>query len=253
MLNKDSSQLVKSQLHFYFSDENLRFDKFLRTAICQSGSLGWIPISMLLTFNKLKSLIHEERLLKESILSVFPDEILELNQEQTCIRRKSGLPSYQEMILAGDNRILLVCSIPLEIQNKVDALSLQIPAQVVLIRFVQKSPDFAFVHFVSESECLKAYSQLPKASTGNLKKLFPFDSHQETPPVSEPFCVLFKLVLQLSCPLSFVHRNEYLAVKARVEKTKRKDNLIFMSRDCFEQKSQVSVRKSFGFHLKDSE
>ena len=46
---KESS--LKQLLAFYFSDSNLCKDTFLRTQI-ESNEEGWIPVDLLLTFNK---------------------------------------------------------------------------------------------------------------------------------------------------------------------------------------------------------
>ena len=46
---KESS--LKQLLEFYFSDSNLCKDAFLRTQI-ESNEEGWIPVGLLLTFNK---------------------------------------------------------------------------------------------------------------------------------------------------------------------------------------------------------
>lgn len=46
---KESS--FKQLLEFYFSDSNLCKDAFLRTQI-ESNEEGWIPVDLLLTFNK---------------------------------------------------------------------------------------------------------------------------------------------------------------------------------------------------------
>lgn len=42
---------LKQLLEFYFSDSNLCKDAFLRTQI-ESNEEGWIPVELLLTFNK---------------------------------------------------------------------------------------------------------------------------------------------------------------------------------------------------------
>ena len=46
---KESS--LKQLLAFYFSDSNLCKDAFLRTQI-EADEEGWIPVDLLLTFNK---------------------------------------------------------------------------------------------------------------------------------------------------------------------------------------------------------
>lgn len=46
---------VLDLLHFYFSDENLSRDSFLRKRIEESND-RYVPIDLLLTFNKLKTL-----------------------------------------------------------------------------------------------------------------------------------------------------------------------------------------------------
>eukprot|EP00038_Savillea_parva_P017224 m.227542 g.227542 ORF g.227542 m.227542 type:complete len:439 (+) comp36931_c0_seq1:71-1387(+) len=45
---------IQKQLEFYFSDANLRRDRFMRQFI-ESSHDGWVDIALLLTFNKLKT------------------------------------------------------------------------------------------------------------------------------------------------------------------------------------------------------
>lgn len=46
---------IKKQVEFYFSDSNFRKDKFLREK-ANADPDGFVPITVLLTFNRLKSL-----------------------------------------------------------------------------------------------------------------------------------------------------------------------------------------------------
>ena len=75
MADKDA---VRKQMEFYFSDANFRKDTFLRAA-AEADADGYVPISTLLTFNKLKQ------------LTIIPGEIVEaINGSQVCLASSDG-------------------------------------------------------------------------------------------------------------------------------------------------------------------
>ena len=55
-------RLVVAQVNYYFSDENLLRDEYLRR---QMDGEGWISIELLATFNRLRSLTTDVHLIGE--------------------------------------------------------------------------------------------------------------------------------------------------------------------------------------------
>ena len=72
-------------LEFYFSDSNLRDDKFLRKHL-DSNNDGWVAINLLLTFKRLQELTTECHVVAESVKQ---STLLELDPEGLKIRRKT--------------------------------------------------------------------------------------------------------------------------------------------------------------------
>lgn len=79
---------IKKQIEFYFSDSNYRRDNFLRKT-AESDPEGYVPISVLLTFNKLKSLTTDS----ETIIKAIQDsEIVSISDDKLKLKRVSDLP-----------------------------------------------------------------------------------------------------------------------------------------------------------------
>lgn len=84
-----TAEKILKQLEFYFSDSNFRKDTFLREAAA-SDPESYVPITTLLTFNKLKSLTTD---ISEIVNAISSSETIELNESNTAIRRKFPLPA----------------------------------------------------------------------------------------------------------------------------------------------------------------
>lgn len=85
---QDDLTALRRQLEYYFSDSNLPRDKFLR-AKTEENEQGYVPISVLLSFNRLKSLNATPELIADSIKS---STLLALNEDKSSIRRTTPLP-----------------------------------------------------------------------------------------------------------------------------------------------------------------
>jgi La domain len=75
---------IAKQLEFYFSDANLATDKFLSQEL-QNTVEGWIPISVLLSFNRMKQLQADA---SSSLAAVANSEFLEVDIDGQRLRRK---------------------------------------------------------------------------------------------------------------------------------------------------------------------
>ncbi|XP_052250264.1 la-related protein 1B-like isoform X5 [Dreissena polymorpha] len=71
---------VKKQIEYYFSEENLQRDFFLRRKM-QKG--GWIPISLIASFHRVQALTQNVALIVESLVE---SSCLELSEDRTRVR-----------------------------------------------------------------------------------------------------------------------------------------------------------------------
>lgn len=85
----DKSDKIQRQLEYYFSDVNIVKDKFLLEQIKKGN--GWVNITTLLTFARLKELTRD---LDEvvHILEKKGSDILEIDEEKKRVRRKIDIP-----------------------------------------------------------------------------------------------------------------------------------------------------------------
>eukprot|EP01041_Mallomonas_annulata_P012863 gene12863-27128_t len=79
---------VRSQLEFYFSDSNYRRDTFLRSA-AESDPEGFVPITTMLKFNKLKALTMDPLIVAEAIKE---SQTLSVSAENDRVKRTQALP-----------------------------------------------------------------------------------------------------------------------------------------------------------------
>ena len=79
---------IKKQIEFYFSDSNYRRDAFLRKT-AESDPEGYVPISVLITFNKLKSLTTDSEVIVKAIQE---SEVVSISEDKLKLKRVSDLP-----------------------------------------------------------------------------------------------------------------------------------------------------------------
>jgi lupus La protein len=79
---------IKKQVEFYFSDSNYRKDVFLKSC-ADSDPDGFVPISVLLTFNKLKALSKDP---EEIAAALKESKVVTLSEDSLSVRRMFPLP-----------------------------------------------------------------------------------------------------------------------------------------------------------------
>lgn len=84
MATADTTSLLAERLSFFFSDANLRIDKFLRRLVLDSYSGGYVEIDTLLKFNTIKKISTDPATIAEAAASV---TALKLNETKTAIAR----------------------------------------------------------------------------------------------------------------------------------------------------------------------
>jgi len=104
-INMASSDAIKAQIEFYFSDSNFRKDNFLKTSASQDKE-GFVPIKVLLTFNKLKSLTLDESAIANACLG---STVVDVSDDKLKIKRKVPLSSED----TSRSRTLYVKGFPL--------------------------------------------------------------------------------------------------------------------------------------------
>uniref|UniRef100_A0A182Y0F9 Uncharacterized protein n=1 Tax=Anopheles stephensi TaxID=30069 RepID=A0A182Y0F9_ANOST len=77
------------QLEYYFGDANLAKDKFMKDQIAKDD--GWVPLDVLLTFKRLKSLSEDKKVIVDSIAK--SDEgLIEISEDKEKLRRHPERP-----------------------------------------------------------------------------------------------------------------------------------------------------------------
>lgn len=84
MATEDITSLLAERLSFFFSDANLRIDKFLRRLVLDSYSGGYVEIDTLLKFNTIKKISTDPATVAEAAATV---PALKLNDTKTAIAR----------------------------------------------------------------------------------------------------------------------------------------------------------------------
>ena len=73
---------IREQVHFYFSERNLRKDKFLQKSMDEEG---WVPLRLISSFNKMRALTSDPSVVQNACLV---STEVELNEDLSSIRRK---------------------------------------------------------------------------------------------------------------------------------------------------------------------
>ncbi|CAM9350976.1 unnamed protein product, partial [Ectocarpus fasciculatus] len=55
-LPEDTKAALVRQVEFYFSDENLPTDAFMKKKVKAGGAQGWVPLKVICSFPKVKKL-----------------------------------------------------------------------------------------------------------------------------------------------------------------------------------------------------
>lgn len=93
-LTKLEQDIIR-QIEYYFSEMNLRRDKFLIQKVSEDE--GWVEISVLLTFNRLKSITEDPKAIAAA-LEKSPNGTVQVSEDHLKFRRhpESPLPEFNE-------------------------------------------------------------------------------------------------------------------------------------------------------------
>ena len=85
---------------YYFSDANLRRDKFLLKQISENEG-GWVELAVLLTFKRLKSMSEEASVIASAVLKS-SEGLVEVSEDKLKLRRH---PEHRKQTFLNLNRI----------------------------------------------------------------------------------------------------------------------------------------------------
>ncbi|XP_046706598.1 la-related protein 7 isoform X2 [Silurus meridionalis] len=149
---------VKRQVEFWFGDANLHKDRYLKNVILQSRD-GYVDISLLTTFNRMKKLTTDSKLIARALKN---SEVVEVNLEETQIRRKQPLGDSPSDI---DDRTVYVELLPKDVTHVWIERVFSKCGNVVYVSIPRykstgDSKGFAFVEFQTQAQALKAIEML---------------------------------------------------------------------------------------------
>lgn len=145
---------ITKQVDFWFGDANLHKDRFLREQIEKSRD-GYVDISLLVSFNKMKKLTTDEKLIARALKS---SAVVELDLEGTRIRRKKPLGERPK---DEDDRTVYVELLPKNVNHSWIERVFGKCGNVVYIsiphyKSTGDPKGFAFVEFETKEQAAKA-------------------------------------------------------------------------------------------------
>ncbi|XP_057238265.1 la-related protein 7 isoform X3 [Malurus melanocephalus] len=145
---------IAKQVDFWFGDVNLHKDRFLREQIEKSRD-GYVDISLLVSFNKMKKLTTDGKLIARAVKS---SSVVELDLEGTRIRRRQPLGERPKDV---DSRTVYVELLPKNVNHSWIERVFGKCGNVVYIsipryRSTGDPKGFAFVEFETKEQAEKA-------------------------------------------------------------------------------------------------
>ena len=92
--DEETLNKVANQLEFYFGDANLKRDRYLRQMI-EGSTTGFVPISEVLTFSRLKALTSQPSIIAQAAKLSFT---LQVSEDNLGIARKAPLPKNEQPV-----------------------------------------------------------------------------------------------------------------------------------------------------------
>ncbi|XP_065489519.1 la-related protein 7 isoform X1 [Caloenas nicobarica] len=145
---------IAKQVDFWFGDVNLHKDRFLREQIEKSRD-GYVDISLLVSFNKMKKLTTDGKLIARAVKS---SSVVELDLEGTRIRRRQPLGEQPKDV---DSRTVYVELLPKNVNHSWIERVFGKCGNVVYVSIPRYKSSghpkgFAFVEFETKEQAEKA-------------------------------------------------------------------------------------------------
>ncbi|XP_054846663.1 la-related protein 7 [Eublepharis macularius] len=173
---------IAKQVDFWFGDVNLHKDKFLREQIEKSRD-GYVDISLLLSFNKMKKLTTDRKLIARAVKN---SSVVELDLEGTRIRRRQPLGEQPKDV---DSRTVYVELLPKNVNHSWIERVFGKCGNVVYISIPRYKTTgdpkgFAFVEFETKEQAEKAIEFLnnPPEDAPRKPGIFPKTVKNKTVP-----------------------------------------------------------------------
>uniref|UniRef100_A0AC34QPQ7 La protein n=1 Tax=Panagrolaimus sp. JU765 TaxID=591449 RepID=A0AC34QPQ7_9BILA len=83
----DLNKKILKQIEYYFGNVNLQRDKFLQDEIKKEH--GWVPLDVLLTFNRLKQLTTDKKVIAEALKT---SDVVDVSEDGEKVRRNPDVP-----------------------------------------------------------------------------------------------------------------------------------------------------------------
>lgn len=144
---------IREQMEFYFSDANLRKDRFMGELV-QENEEGYVDLEVFLTFHKIQAFTNDVKVIATALES---SEILKLNDEKTRVKRVTKLEYKHDV----DDCTLYVERLPLNADHNWLKTAFSKHGHVLYVslpryRHNGKIKGFAFIEFSSPEEVDKA-------------------------------------------------------------------------------------------------
>ncbi|XP_044284834.1 la-related protein 7 isoform X1 [Varanus komodoensis] len=173
---------IAKQVDFWFGDVNLHKDRFLREQIEKSRD-GYVDISLLVSFNKMKKLTTDRKLIARAVKS---SSVVELDLEGTKIRRRQPLGEQPKDV---DSRTVYVELLPKNVNHSWIERVFGKCGNVVYIsipryKTTRDPKGFAFVEFETKEQAEKAIEFLnnPPEDAPRKPGIFPKTVKNKTVP-----------------------------------------------------------------------
>ncbi|KAM7366175.1 hypothetical protein PAMP_015640 [Pampus punctatissimus] len=149
---------VKKQVEFWFGDVNLHKDRFLKKLIDDSDD-GYVDISMLASFNRMKKLTTDTKLIARALKN---SSVVEVNLEGNKVRRQLPVGEIPDDV---DSRTVYVELLPKDVTHSWIERVFTKCGNVVYISIPRykssgDSKGFAFVEFETVEQAQKAIEML---------------------------------------------------------------------------------------------
>ncbi|XP_040184936.1 la-related protein 7 isoform X2 [Rana temporaria] len=149
---------IVKQVDFWFGDVNLHKDRFLREQVEKSRD-GFIDISLLASFNKMKKLTTDTKLIARAIKN---SSVVEMNSQNTKIRRRLPLGEKPEDV---DDRTVYAELLPKNVTHSwIDRVfgkcGTVVYISVPRYKSTGDTKGFAFIEFETQAQAAKAIEDL---------------------------------------------------------------------------------------------
>ncbi|XP_012720381.2 la-related protein 7 [Fundulus heteroclitus] len=150
---------IRRQVEFWFGDVNLHKDRFLKKLIDESSDSGYVDISVLTGFSRMKKLTTDTKLIARALKN---SSVVQVDLEGTKVRRKHPLGSPPNNV---DSRTVYVELLPKDVTHSWIERVFTKCGNVVYIsipryRSTGDCKGFAFVEFEDEEQAQKAIEML---------------------------------------------------------------------------------------------